>query len=146
MKARPNAIQRMTSIEVLIQSNQQGRGSYKFPDDNLLRSKTITGIYVVRQSDSQNNVTVSESGYPIIPDTALEKMTINLESDSVEIIQKIPLSFFAGTVEDRSFHEVYLRGFNPTKSTLQTGDTDGFANALTNGQDYAVTILFIYED
>ncbi|MEM1326152.1 MAG: hypothetical protein AAGI23_09375 [Bacteroidota bacterium] len=141
-----SVIKRMTSIEVLIPATQQDRGTFYFPDDNLLRTKTITGIFVQRQADDTNEITKSCNGYSLIPNAALERMFVTIETDNVNVIQKVPLSFFAGGSFDRDQKLLYIRGFNPTKSQITTGDPAGVAAALTDGVDYAVQILFTYED
>lgn len=125
-----------TTIDVQI-TNGSLR-TFNFPDNELLRGKTVIGIAVRRQNSSDTAQT--ESGRTLVDDDALAVCFITLEADSIRVLDSIPAELVAFDPDDRRYTPIELRGFTPTKSTIEFSDTTN----ISTGESLEIT--FIYTD
>lgn len=122
-----------TSIEVEISS---ANGTYKLPDDSILREKRIIGLFMPSNEDG---TAVSPSGRDLVSDAAARSSYINIKQNNDEVLMDHPLSDFLQTTGDRSVRLLNMCNINPQKCEIVVGDT----SLITIGE--SVLLQFIYQ-
>lgn len=122
-----------TLIEVLVGDTN---GTYKLPDDSILRDKRIIGAFV---PDNSDNTAKSPTGRSLASNEAVRSTYLTLKHNNDEVLMDHPLSDFLQESGDRVVRMLDLCNMNPQKSEITVGDT----SLITAGESFL--IQFIYE-
>jgi hypothetical protein len=127
------------SVEVKI---TDATGKYFLPDDAILRSKVIVGVFCVKNPD--DNAYSPDSDRPIISDNGLNSAYLTLVCDSKEVISNHPLMHLAVNEYDRSVKEIMVPMLTPSKSFVTIANPGTPANKADVGE--SILLHFIYLD
>lgn len=108
-------------IEVLIKDTS---GKYYLPDDSILREKTVLGVAVM---DNTNSDVKSPMGATHATNAAMRSGYLSLVDINNHIISRHPLPDLTVTPQDKSWMLQKLNRFNPSKSYVEFGDTTAIA-------------------
>ena len=121
-----------TSVEVQIDGSG---GTFKLPDDSILRGKRIVGMFVQSNTDDNAN---SVSGRPLAGDAAVRSSYVTLKQNNDEIIFEHPLSDFLQVSGDREIRILNLCNINPQKCDINVTN----ASLVSDGE--SIVLQFIY--
>lgn len=119
------------TVEVQI-NNQSGR--YVLPDDEILRNKTVIGMYFWEGSDLY-----PPSGRPFADKNTQENSFITLMAGNVVLWDNTPYASFGIGDNDKSIRYFYLDDFTPSKSFILIDP----AATITVGQSYVMTFIYL---
>lgn len=110
-------------------------GKYYFPDDAILREKTVLGVSVM---DNASDDALSPMGSVIASNVAMRSTYLSLVNINNHIVSRHPLPDMMVTPQDKTWLLEKLHRFNPSKSYVECGNT----GALTAGE--VIVFQFAY--
>lgn len=110
-------------------------GKYYLPDDAILREKTVLGVAVM---DNTNSDVKSPDGATHITNAAMRSSYLSLVDINNHIVSRHPLPDLTVTPQDKNWMVQNLRRFNPSKSYVECGNT----GALNAGE--VILLQFAY--
>ncbi len=135
-------VPRCTDIEVIV-NDQSGR--YQLPDSDILRGKTIVGISCsVQEQISTADTVFTPLDRTVVTQTVINSSYLTLNADSLRFVENIPLRDLVVTTNDRRYTPLAnVRGFNPTKSTIEVGNPTTPSNKLVVGSAFLLHFYYI---
>lgn len=123
-----------TTIEIPIQAN----GRSPFPDDEILRNKTVIGMYFYNNPDGQGIIPYSDNTTP--NKACLDSSYIYLMAGNVAIWQLSPLNSFQlnDVIGAENIRFFYLDNFTPSKSYLICDQS-----LAVSGESYFLTFIYL---
>lgn len=126
-------------IQVVLRNTVTMR--YYLPEDDILRSRNIIGIAVRRQNTAGDRQTIT--GNALVADDVLAVSFLSLQSDGVNMIDRLPFDLVAVNPDSENIQYRYIplelpNGFNPTKSFIDIVD----ATNLVAGTAYEITFIY----
>lgn len=125
------------TITVEIPVNDRNNHSFRFPDDSILRGKTIVGIGVRGQNSGGTRKAVS--GRTLVSNNGLAVSFITLKQDAKAVIAAMPIEDMVTDRREGRYLPVMIKGFSPSQSWIEASDSA----ALTDGTSYEVTFEYI---
>jgi hypothetical protein len=116
-------------------------GKFKFPNDNLLNGKRITGMTI---QDNSANDGYAPSGAVMVANSTIAATQITMRVDSDGKVQSVPLKFFLESSGDRQVRQLEINDFSPSTTDVIIQKTSGGGQNYTTGQSIFLTLE--YED
>lgn len=129
------------TMEVTVQNTTKTR--YALNEDDILRTRHITGIAIRRQDSNDNRQTVT--GATLVADNILAVSFLSLQSDNVNFLDRCPMDYLAINPDDANIEYRFIpldlpNGFNPTKSFIDISDVTNLA------ANEAFELTFFYQE
>lgn len=139
---RFGVVPRCTDIEVVVTDTG---GRYQLPDSDILRGKTIVGVRCsVQEQIGGVNTVFSPLDRTIVSQTVINSAYLTLQADSLRFVENMALRDVVPTIYDRAFTPLdNIRGFNPTKSTIEVGNAAVPAGKLVVGQAFLLHFYYL---
>lgn len=134
---------RVHPVEVLVTDTS---GRYFFPDDSILRNRTIIGLAVSAPVYDDENaawfvLNSPSTDRPLIVPDAFFNAYVSLLDNNIFIIDNHPLSQYAIFPGDKEIQQLYTTSFTPSKSYIEVS-APATAGRLTAGQ--SILLHFFY--
>lgn len=139
---RFGVVPRVTDVEVVVTDTS---GRYQLPDSDILRGKTIVGIRCSVQEQIGGADTVfTPLARTVVSQTVINASYLTLQADSLRFVENMALRDIVPTVYDRQFTPLdNIRGFNPTKSTVNVGNPAVPAGKLVTGTAFLLHFYYL---
>lgn len=125
-------------IETLEIPIENTTGKYALPDNSLLRSNLVLGIFVVDNPSSDRYS--PSSGRPLVTEGALRNASLTLKCNNVTILDSMPLIHVTSSLEQMKVHPLRSTAITPDQSYVQFGNA---SSVLTAGQ--SLLLHFYYK-
>lgn len=133
---------RTTDIEVVVTDTG---GRYQLPDSDILRGKTIVGVRCSVQEQIGGVDTIfTPLARTVVSQTVINSAYLTLQADSLRFVENFPLKDLVPAAADRAFTPLdNVKGFNPTKSTIEVGNPAVPAGKLVVGTAFYLHFLYL---
>lgn len=122
-----------TNIEIQINNSS---GKYMFPDNSILRNKTIVGIYFYEEAD---NSPISNAA--LATKAIQDNSFVTLKSNTVELLYMSPLAAFRITDTDRSIKPLQVDELTPDQCYITVANAA--AIPVVVGSVFYLSIIFL---
>lgn len=122
-----------TNLEIVIPNTS---GKYMFPDNSILRNKTVVGLYFYEEADN-SPVTDNDLADKAVQDNSF----VTLKSNSVELLFMSPLAAFRITDTDRSIKPLWLDEMTPDQCYITVANAAGIP--VVAGTSFFLTIIYL---
>jgi hypothetical protein len=111
-------------------------GQYALPDDTIMRSCHIVGIYATANDSDDKK---APSGRVLIGPVAMRNSYLSIKCNNLIVWKDTPLAYLTLTTADRSVGAIDIQGITPNQSFVRIADTAG----VTVGESVLLHILYI---
>lgn len=122
-----------TNIEIQINNSS---GKYMFPDNSILRNKTIVGIYFYEEAD---NSPISNAA--LATKAIQDNSFVTLKSNTIELLYMSPLAAFRITDTDRSIKPLQVDELTPDQCYITVANAA--AIPVVVGSVFYLSIIFL---
>lgn len=116
-------------------------GKFKFPNDNMLNGKRITGLSIC---DNTADDGYAPSGAALVPNSVINASQLTIRINSDGHVQSVPLRFFLESSGDRHMRPLDIRNFSPSTTDLVIQKTSGGSQNYTTNE--SIFFVLEYED
>lgn len=107
-------------VETLEVEINNTTGIYSLPDNSLLRSHRVLGVFVAdNASDDRYS---PSSGRQLVTQAALRNASLTLKCNNVTVLDNVPLMHCATTLNDHRVHPLKSSNLTPDQSSVRFGN------------------------